>query len=209
MHWVYILRCEGKVIYVGETKNLYSRLFQHINGGCSTTKKNTPLELIALYKVTANYNFLKYIKEIYNENIILDDKIENLREYLFSMDNYALCRERSMFVENYMTEKVMDVSNYKDKYKVFGGKYTKDGVKNNGRIFDEDIYDRPLCFCGLPCEIRKTASATGRKRVTIIYTCCVKNIWEKMRADVSLIRMPSPCRFYKEYLDDIELRVLL
>ena len=93
------------------------------------------------------------------------------------MDNYALCRERSMFVENYMTEKVMDVSNYKDKYKVFGGKYTKDGVKNNGRIFEEDIYDRPLCFCGLPCEIRKTASATGRKRVTIIYTCCVKNMY--------------------------------
>jgi hypothetical protein len=209
MHWVYILRCEGKVIYIGETKNLFSRLFQHINGGCSTTKKYPPLELIGLYKVTSNYNFLKYIKEVYNENIILDDKIENLREYLFSMDNYCLCRERSMFVENYMTEKVMDVSRYNEKYKVFGGKYIKDEVKNKGRIFEEDIYDRPLCFCGLPCEIRKTSCGIGRTKVTIIYTCCVKNIWDKMRVDVGLVYMASPCRYYKEYLDDIELRVLL
>ena len=78
MQWVYILRCEKKVIYVGETKNLYSRMFQHTSGGCSTTKKYRPLELIGLYKVTSNYNFLKYIKEIYNDDIELDDKIENV-----------------------------------------------------------------------------------------------------------------------------------
>ena len=205
MQWVYILRCEKKVIYVGETKNLYSRLFQHTNGGCSTTKRYRAIELIGLYKVTSNYNFLKYVKEIYDEDVELDDKIENLREYLFDMDNYNLCRERSLVVENYITEKVMDSSIYKDMFKVFGGKYTKEKVDKN-RIFESDVYDRPKCLCGLPCEMRKTVEG---KRVRMIYTCCVKNIWDKMRRDIVTINMAHPCRFYKEYLDDIELRVLL
>jgi len=122
MLWIYILRCEGNIIYVGETKNLYSRMYQHINGGCATTKKYKALELLGLYKVTVNYNFLMYIREIYNYMVVLDKKIENMREYLFNMDNYSLCRDHSLCVENFITEKMMDDSVFSDSHKVYGGR---------------------------------------------------------------------------------------
>lgn len=207
MLWIYILRCEGNIIYVGETKNLYSRMYQHINGGCATTKKYKALELLGLYKVTVNYNFLMYIREIYNYMVVLNEKIENMREYLFNMDNYSLCRDHSLCVENFITEKMMDDSVFSDSHKVYGGRYTKDEIKSsNKRIFDDVVYDRPMCLCGIPVEIKKIVNG---KKVKIICICSMKNVWDKMRDDVKELKIAKPCNYYKEYLDDIELRVLL
>ena len=40
MHWIYILRCDGNIIYVGETTRLFTRLIEHNKGeGSTTTKK--------------------------------------------------------------------------------------------------------------------------------------------------------------------------
>ena len=40
MHWIYILRCNDNVIYIGETTRLYKRLMEHKNGeGSDTTRK--------------------------------------------------------------------------------------------------------------------------------------------------------------------------
>lgn len=206
MQWIYILRCEGNIIYVGETKNLYSRLYQHINGGCTTTKKHKVLELLGLYKVTVNYNFLMYIREIYNYRVVLEKKIENMREYLFNMDNYSLCRDHSLCVENFVTEKMMDDSEFSDSHTVYGGMYTKDVMRNQKRIFDDVIYDRPMCPCGIPVEIKKIVNG---KKVKILCICSMKNVWDKMRDDIKDIKMAKPCNYYKEFLDDIELRVLL
>jgi predicted GIY-YIG superfamily endonuclease len=43
MHWIYVLECENNIIYVGETKKLYSRLYQHMNKrGSKHTSENVP-----------------------------------------------------------------------------------------------------------------------------------------------------------------------
>jgi len=207
MIWIYVLLCEENVLYVGETKNLYSRMVQHWKGGCMNTRRYKPIMLIGLYKMTQNYNFLKYIREIYEDEISKEDKIDNLREYLFNMDNYSLNKDESLYVENYITEKVMKGSIYKEpQYKTYGGKYTVDERKKLPKLFEDDIYERPICFCGLPCEVRKVV--TGKK-VKINYTCCIKNVWDSMRTDFKVFKLADGCRYYKEYLDDIELRVLL
>ena len=207
MQWIYILLCEGNVLYVGETKNLYARMLQHWKGGCVNTRIYKPIRLMALYKVTQNYNFLKYVREIYEDDVNKEDKMDKLREYLFNMDNYSLNKDQSLYVENYITEKVMDESSYKERrYITYGGKYTINERKRLPRLFQGEIYERPMCFCGLPCEVRKVV--TGKK-VKINYTCCVKNVWDSMRREFKVFKLADSCIYYKEYLDDIELRVLL
>ena len=65
MHWVYIINCENNIIYVGETKNLYSRLHQHTNNkGSKHTIENKPQSLSGLYKVQGHYRLLLYNREI-------------------------------------------------------------------------------------------------------------------------------------------------
>ena len=52
MHWIYILRCDNNIIYVGETTRLYSRLIEHTNGkGSDTTNEFKPYKLMGIYKL--------------------------------------------------------------------------------------------------------------------------------------------------------------
>ena len=55
MRWVYILRCQNDIIYVGETARLLRRLKEHCEGnGSYTTKDFLPYELMGIYKLPLN-----------------------------------------------------------------------------------------------------------------------------------------------------------
>jgi len=206
MQWVYIIICENDIIYVGETKNLFKRLMQHKNGGCKVTNENKVKKLIGLYKVTENYNFLRYLEELYEKCEDFDKKLENLKEILYDMDKYSLNRDKSLYVENYFTENVMKYSKYKnDVEKIYGGKYVVKERKREDMIFVDKKYNRPNCNCGLPCEVRKYYR---NKRIVLNYTCSLRNVWENMDETLNCIEIGTKCSFYVEYLDDIELRVL-
>jgi len=200
MYWVYVLRCENKTIYVGETKNLVRRMYQHREGGCGVTKENKMLELIGLYKVVPNYYFVKYVDRMMSDSDDVDNRHDDMREMLFSMDKYNLNRDYSLYVENYITELCMDI-----KENVFGGKYLNNNRKENySREFGKEWHRRPLCGCGLPCEVRKYYNG---KKIKLNYTCCLRNAWVSDIFKDTDISIKSCCNFYQEYLEDIEIRV--
>ena len=59
MYWIYILRCEDDIYYVGQTSRLYRRFWEHQDGkGGVNTSIYIPEEIVAIYKVS---NILKFI----------------------------------------------------------------------------------------------------------------------------------------------------
>ena len=107
MHWIYILRCDNNVIYVGETKRLYRRLIEHNNGeGGDTTSDFKPYKLLGLYKLIKDgLTFECPIhKDMYKKGFIDEDK------------SWAL------ELENQITLMYMKVMNTKW-HNVYGGKY--------------------------------------------------------------------------------------
>lgn len=65
MHYVYILLCSNKSLYVGCTNDFKERLERHNKGYVPATKPLLPVKLISYFafasKYTA-YNFEKYLK---------------------------------------------------------------------------------------------------------------------------------------------------
>ena len=58
MIWIYILKCENGYYYVGKTKRLYRRFWEHAKGnGGLNTSINVPECVVAIYKVSCIYNF--------------------------------------------------------------------------------------------------------------------------------------------------------
>jgi hypothetical protein len=91
------------------------------------------------------------------------------------------------------------------KENVFGGKYLNNNRKENySREFGKEWHRRPLCGCGLPCEVRKYYNG---KKIKLNYTCCLRNAWVSDIFKDTDIRIKSCCNFYQEYLEDIEIRV--
>ena len=53
MHWIYILKCQDDYYYVGETKRLYRRFWEHNEGrGGLNTSIYIPEGIVAIYKVS-------------------------------------------------------------------------------------------------------------------------------------------------------------
>ena len=92
MRWVYILRCEDDYYYVGETKRLYRRFWEHQEGiGGSNTSNYIPEEIVAIYKVDTICKFIDYndyvnkiIDGIWHENY----KGFKLRDFNDEFDEY-------------------------------------------------------------------------------------------------------------------------
>lgn len=83
-HWIYVLNDDiTNMIYIGETKRLYTRLRDHANkNGANVTKEMEDMKLIALYKVDLNMefekldNYLDLENEITNYYISLNNEME-------------------------------------------------------------------------------------------------------------------------------------
>lgn len=202
MHWIYVIKCNDDRIYVGETKRLFSRLYQHENNkGSKHTTQFKPASILGLYIVGVNYKFFEYVREIENDGNIdtLKKIIKNANECVWNNKKFAL------ETENFITECILSTNE-----NTFGGKYVNDNRFKLLESIDIDkkrfLENRPVCKCGLPTEIKITKPG---KYYKIYYVCSKKNIWENMRERFKHLNIPKCCDFYCEYLDDLEYRVKL
>ena len=195
VHWVYVLECEDRYIYIGETTRLYRRFSEHQRGGGAVnTHEHKPEKLIALYKVSENASFLDYrnsiLRNIYDKGIIR----------LWGDDDSANLEVENHFTEIYMYQRnkiddedfMYDDGNWQ---KVKGGKYTKEIWANPTLKMNKQlIIDRPNCHCLIPSEVK-----ISRDKKTIYFVCALKNKWEDFYQD---LETDEPCDFYKVYSDD-------
>jgi len=199
VHWVYVLECAERNVYVGETTRLYSRFNEHISGrGSVNTSSYAPKKIIGVYKVNDNYSFLKYRNSIIKKN-----------EYnRFLLEDWDTCDGDNLLVENHFTEIFKHLRNIKDNddfmyddglsTKVKGGKYTK-SIGYVEFIDNDYILDRPCCHCKYPCEVK-----LSKDKTKIYFVCSVKNVWDGF--DSKGLSVEGPCDFYKTYDEDIYMK---
>lgn len=183
MHWVYILKCETNIIYVGETTRLYRRLNEHCNkdSGSCTTHTFYPQSLLGIYKVE---DYLKLINK--NTDPIQYDLYE--KGYLNENKTIAL------MLENTIAEMYMQACGPQWE-KVFGGKY-HEGYRPVSHPCKKNEFNRPFCHCKMPADIKEWG---GKK----YWRCAKKNIWNKLehyvQSELSFYLHGEPCKFYKDY----------
>ena len=69
MRWVYILKCSDDYYYVGETKRLYRRFWEHQEGiGGINTTTYIPEGIVSIYKVSTLGKFFEYNNMVMNKN---------------------------------------------------------------------------------------------------------------------------------------------
>jgi predicted GIY-YIG superfamily endonuclease len=201
VHWVYVLECVDRNIYVGETTRLFSRFNEHISGkGSVNTSFYKPKKIIGLYKVNDNYSFLTY------RNSIIKKKEYNR----FLIEDWDKCDGDNLLIENHFTEIYKhlrkNISDDDDSFmfddgecnKVRGGKYTK--MLGCPEFIDSnDIIDRPCCDCKYPCEVK-----LSRDKTKIYFVCSVKNVWDGF--DSKGLNIEDPCDFFKVYDEDMYIK---
>jgi predicted GIY-YIG superfamily endonuclease len=200
VHWVYVVECEDTHIYVGETKRLYRRFNEHINGfGSKNTERYMPEKLVGLYKVNDNFSFM-----LHRENIKKGEYDKYIINHWGEDDN------GNLEVENHLTEMYFYLRNIEDNddfwyddgkwYKIRGGKYTREIIYSNPttKLNKEDILDRPCCHCKYPCEVK-----LSKDRNTIYYVCALKNVWDDFTSDLEI---DEPCDFFKVYNEDVYIK---
>ena len=199
MRWVYILRCEDDYYYVGETKRLYRRFWEHQGGiGGSNTSNYIPEEIVAIYKVDTICKFIDYndyvnkiIDGVWHENY----KGFKLRDFNDECDEYQY---DNLYAENNIAECLM-IHNKDEWNKIRGGKYTRFDIEY--KYPDNDyIKDLPLCKCELPCDIKK-----NEDKNYLYFRCAKKNMWDKLREEFDID--DEPCNFFMEYTKDKQLKL--
>lgn len=199
MHWIYIIKCENNIAYIGETKNLFSRLNQHMTKrGSKHTVENQPVSLCGLYKVHTHYRLLQYCREIEKE----EPDVEKIHEL---MDEFNMVewnnKDWARIIEDYMTENLLQY----DDINVFGGKYVNDNKHELEKNFSiKEVNKVPLCKCNFPAEVRMMNST---KYYKLYFTCCMKNVWPNMREEYKKLPIDEGCSFYQEFTDGIEYRI--
>jgi len=187
MRWIYILQCQDNHYYVGETKKLYSRFWQHKNesGGVNTSIYPV-INIIAIYPLNKVGRFIEYNEKV-NNNDYSFDLYEDFDKYC---DEDEYCQ---YWVENNIVEKMIYI--HKDNWKnIRGGKYTRFDIDykypNN-----KTINDLPSCKCGLPCDIRK-----NEKKNYLYFRCPKKNMWDDIKELFDI--EDEPCDFFMKYNKD-------
>ena len=208
MRWVYILRCEDDYYYVGETKRLYRRFWEHQGGiGGSNTSNYIPEEIVAIYKVNVISNFIEYnnyVNDFLNKKTDSYKKtiaLKRLKYWDTNCDETKWYGEGdNLIAENNIAECLM-IHKKNEWEKIRGGKYTRFDI-NYKYPNNECIKDLPLCECGLPCDIRK-----NEEKNYLFFRCAKKNIWDSLKEDFEID--DKPCRFYMEYTKDSQFRLEL
>lgn len=194
MKWVYILKCSNDVYYIGETKRLYRRFWEHIagNGGVNTTIFEAE-NIIAIYSVGRICKFKEYNNKIRNNEMnIYFDRCQ----YILDDFNKDDEKYESLEAENYITECMM--INNKDKMdKIRGGKYVRFNCeyKFPNR---EELKDLPLCNCGIPCDVKKTKNY-------LYFRCAKKNLWDDLKETFEIEE--EACNYYLKYDMDVNYYV--
>jgi predicted GIY-YIG superfamily endonuclease len=221
MHWIYILKCSDEdweddneeiIYYIGQTKRLYSRFWEHNDGnGGINTSTWIPQEIVAIYKASDISKFITYNEKIININN--DNTLEWTYNYGWYNPKYMLNNwddiefdndfdnDNFYHSENNIAECLM-VHN-KDNWKnIRGGKYIRFDCDYK---FPNNDYIKglPLCNCGLPCDVKKNINKNR-----LYFRCAKKNMWDDLKENFKdlVCSEEEPCKFYREYLTDIELR---
>jgi len=188
MHWVYILKDEEQNnIYVGETKRLYRRFFEHQNGsGSYITSTGEYDMLVGLYRVPINSEFYNY----HEQNHIYNDHNPYLFKSICDITKNETYKEDALLVENWITENI--INNTQVFNKVYGGKYYNMSTYKNmvDKCKRNTILERPFCHCGVPAEIK--ISTKGE----LYYTCSLKNTWDGIG---EIMDVGTPCSFFMKY----------
>jgi len=198
MRWVYILKCQDDYYYVGETKRLYRRLWEHDEdkGGLNTSTY-IPEGIVSIYKVSTLGKFFEY------NNIVMNKKCNiyfNRSNTLLEGFNYSDEDDEydNLFVENNITECLM--LNNKDNWqKIRGGKYTRFDIEYTLPI-NEYIKNLPLCNCGLPCDIKN-----NDEHNYLYFRCAKKNMWSALKEEFDI--QDEPCKYFMKYTKDIEYKL--
>ena len=154
MYRIYILKCKDNKYYIGQTKRLFRRISEHFRGECTNTCRYTPLFVSAIYKTEELVKFFSYTERVNSGTIKLtnitnlletfDDKIDDEYEFEIKYDKLT--------IENNITECLM-INNKSNWVNYIGGKYVRGDINytfpNNSLV-----KELPLCFCGLPCDIK-------------------------------------------------------
>jgi len=208
MRWVYILQCEDNHYYVGHTKRLYRRFWEHQseNGKTLNTSVYAPEKIVAIYKTTVISNFIHYNEKI---NEYLNDKtvewksasaLKTLRCWNRNCDEDTTWYDEEFngMAENGIAECLM--IHQKDNWtNIRGGKYVRFDIDYEYPTTNV-LKDLPLCDCGLPCDIRKKDDHDY-----LFFRCAKKNMWDEFKKLFNID--DEPCGFYMEYKKDREIRL--
>jgi hypothetical protein len=200
MRWVYVLKCFNDYYYVGETKRLYRRFWEHQSGiGGINTSTYIPKEIIAIYKVSTLGKFFDYNDMVMNKvcNIYFN-QCDLLLEDFNNADEDDDYEYDNLFVENNITECLM-LNNTANWQKIRGGKYTRFDIEYNFPINDY-IKNLPLCHCGLPCDIKK-----NEEHNYLFFRCAKKNMWSALKEEFDI--QDEPCKYFMKYTKDIEYKI--
>ena len=190
MKWIYILECEDNVYYVGTTKRLFRRFWEHNDGnGGMNTSIYRPIEIVAIYKVETICKFIEY-----NKGVLYDFYSDYKLKFFNKFDD----ENGQLEAENNIAECIM-IHNKTEWKNIRGGKYVRFDC-NYSFPDNEAIKELPLCNCGLPCDIKK-----NEQKNHLFFRCAKKNMWDDMK-DLHNIN-DEPCKFYREYARDIEYRI--
>ena len=192
INWIYILKCENDIYYVGNTERLYRRFWEHneFRGGTNTFIYR-PIEIVSIYKVETICKFINY------NNMVLSDCCDynSYKLKIFNEKSQHDCDNDKLYAENNIAECMM-IHN-KDNWKnIRGGKYVRFDCEYKFPI-NEYIKQLPLCKCGLPCDIKKEQDKNN-----IFFRCAKKNMWSDLKQKFDI--ESEPCNFYKEYITDSE-----
>lgn len=197
MRWVYVLKCEDDYYYVGETKRLYRRFWEHIDGfGGLNTSIYKPTGIVAIYKVNTLGKFFEYNNNVI-DTINKNDKNGYNKWLLKDFDDDDDDEYDNLYAENNITECLM-IYNKDNWKKIRGGKYTK-FIEYNFPV-NEYIKELPMCNCGLPCDIKK-----NQNKNYLYFRCSKKNMWNDFKKQFDIEE--EPCNFYMEYIKDLEFRL--
>jgi hypothetical protein len=203
MHWIYILKCSNEIKYIGTTKRLYTRFWQHQggNGGVNTTTY-PPECLVAIYKVGTLSNFFEYNFNVMNKicNIYFNRCGRLLEDFNDTCDEDGDDYEYdSLSAETNIAECLM--VNDKDNWeKIRGAKYTRFDCTYKFPQ-NENIKQLPMCNCGLPCDIKK-----NEKDNYLFFRCAKKNMYWLDAEDFELELEDDACNYFMKYTADIEYK---
>lgn len=201
MHWIYILECENDYYYVGQTKRLYRKFWEHNNNiGCLNTKIYNNENIVAIYKLDTICKFIDYNEYV---NKIIDDDCYQIYESIklkkFNDEIQDVSFDK-FYAQNNIVECLM-IHNKNQWDKIRGGKYTRFDL-NYEYPNNKYTKDLPLCKCGLPCDIKK-----NEDKNYLYFRCPKKNMWDGFKTLFDIYD-DEPCNFFMEYTKDKKLKII-
>lgn len=189
MYWIYILKCEDDIYYIGQTMRLYRRFWEHKNGKSVNTTYYNPSDIICIYKASVLGEFIEYNYNVMNNiyNIYFNRYINKENDD----DSYDF-----NFIENQITECLM-LHNEKNWRNIRGGKYIRFDVDYKLPI-NKYIQNIPLCNCMLPCDVKKNNNENYW-----YFRCAKKNMWPDL-IDQFDIQECEPCNYFSKYMKGID-----